>query len=100
MTGKVFAMLVKEEPVGKLPAARCVEVVVTGAARPFESGGRRLRESVSIRQPDARGWLELARKRPRSPGADRGRRKGHASRGARRYTPPGMKGSHTTRRHR
>ncbi|HEV2773670.1 MAG TPA: hypothetical protein VGV57_12755 [Thermoleophilaceae bacterium] len=48
MTGKVFAMLVQEEPVGKLPAARCVEVVVTGAARPFESGGRRLRESVSI----------------------------------------------------
>ncbi len=58
--GKIFAMLVKEELVLKLPAARCAEVVAAGAARPFESGGRRMREWNSIGDPDPQAWLGLA----------------------------------------
>ena len=41
-------MLVNDELVVKLPADRCVDLVASDAARPFESGGRRMREWVRI----------------------------------------------------
>ena len=57
--GKVFAMLVRGELVVKLPAERCAELVQAGA-RPFQSGGRPLREWVTIRLADRARWGVLA----------------------------------------
>jgi TfoX/Sxy family transcriptional regulator of competence genes len=64
--GKLFAMLVRDELVVKLPAPRCLELVTEGMARPFDRGqGRPLREWVCLKQvdekADERWWLALAR---------------------------------------
>ena len=60
--GKLFAMLVRDELVVKLPAARCLELVTAGTARSFDRGqGRPLREWVCLEQVDERLWLALAR---------------------------------------
>jgi len=57
--GKIFAMLVGERLVPKLPAERCAELVAAGS-EPFESGGRRMREWVSVGSGDAGDWPGLA----------------------------------------
>jgi hypothetical protein len=46
--GKIFVMLSRGRITLKLPASRCAELVATGVARPFESGGRQMREWVSL----------------------------------------------------
>ena len=60
--GKIFAMLVRDELVLKLPAARCETLVFADAAEPFERGeGRPLREWVVVSDEIVSDWLALAR---------------------------------------
>jgi hypothetical protein len=54
--GSIFAMLVRDELVVKLPAARCAELIDAGAAHPFEVGRRRMREWVSIPHAAGQDW--------------------------------------------
>ena len=59
--GRIFAMVIRGELVVKLPAERCDELVASGAARPFESGKRRMREWVALAgTPDRERWCALA----------------------------------------
>jgi hypothetical protein len=57
--GKIFAMLNRGCLVVKLPSARCDELVRTGQAEFFHTGGRTMREWVAI--PPGADWAELAR---------------------------------------
>jgi len=57
--GKIFAMLNRGRLVLKLPAARCAELVSGGRAEFFQTGGRSMREWVTI--PSGGDWPELAR---------------------------------------
>ena len=59
--GKIFAMLVKQRFVAKLPRARVDEIVAAGDGKHFDPGhGRLMKEWVSV---DRNGppWIELAR---------------------------------------
>lgn len=58
--GKIFAMLIDEELVVKLPAKRCVDMVAAGSARFFEVGRRQMREWVRIPDADQANWEQLA----------------------------------------
>lgn len=59
--GKIFAMLVQGELVVKLPAVRCVELVSSGRARPFERGqGRPLKAWITVGADAAAQWPALA----------------------------------------
>lgn len=59
--GKIFAMLVRDELVVKLPAARCVALVSSGSARPFDRGqGRLLKSWVSVSDRAESHWPALA----------------------------------------
>jgi hypothetical protein len=59
--GKIFAMLVRGELVVKLPAARCVVLVASGIARPFDSGrGRPLKAWITVTETAEAQWLALA----------------------------------------
>ncbi len=44
----------------KLPAARCAELEAAGRGVPFEAGGRRMREWLSLTDPDEAEALGLA----------------------------------------
>jgi hypothetical protein len=57
--GKIFAFLVGDEIVVKLPADRCAALVAVGA-RAFETGGRRMREWVMVGDPEPDAWQALA----------------------------------------
>lgn len=60
-SGKIFAMLVKDRLVVKLPAARVQELVAVGAGDMFDSGhGRLQREWLSLSSHDLDYWLTLA----------------------------------------
>lgn len=76
--GRIFAMLVRDEFVVKLPAHRCAALVSTRTARPFDRGqGRPLKEWVVISDHAEDQWVALAQEalaflRPRpstTPGA-------------------------------
>lgn len=56
----IFAMEVRGELVVKLAAGRCEELASDGAARPFTSGGRELREWVVIGPEREFEWDALA----------------------------------------
>jgi hypothetical protein len=59
--GKIFAMLVRGELVVKLPAARCVALVSSGLARPFDRGqGRPLKSWISVSETAESHWPSLA----------------------------------------
>jgi hypothetical protein len=61
VNGKIFAMLVADELVVKLPAARCVGLVAGGVARPFERGqGRPLKAWIVVGEGSRAGWAGLA----------------------------------------
>jgi YjbR len=57
--GKIFAMLSRGRLVVKLPADRCAELVSGGRAEFFQTGGRSMREWVTI--PSGGDWPGLAR---------------------------------------
>jgi hypothetical protein len=62
IAGKIFAMLVRDELVVKLPAGRCAELVAGGSAKPFESGrGRPMKEWITVSDASAPEWPALAR---------------------------------------
>jgi hypothetical protein len=58
--GRIFAMLVDDHLVVKLPPERCSQLVHSGAARPFSSGQRKMKEWVSVRYSNTRTWTTLA----------------------------------------
>lgn len=59
--GKVFAMLVKEKLVVKLPKDRVESLVQSGKGEYFDPGhGRVMKEWVAV-EPSAGNWLELAK---------------------------------------
>ena len=59
--GKIFAMLVDERLVLKLPRARVEELVVSAAGTPFDPGqGRVMREWVVLSSSDEAEWIRLA----------------------------------------
>ena len=59
--GSIFAMLVRDELVLKLPAERCAELGAADGARVFQVGRRQMREWVSVAPTGAHDWTALAR---------------------------------------
>jgi hypothetical protein len=59
--GKIFAMLVKDQLVVKLPRQRVDEVVESGAGERFDPGhGRVQREWLVVASDSAKDWLAFA----------------------------------------
>ena len=59
--GKIFAMLVKDRLVVKLPAARVEQLVVEGVGEAFDPGhGRIQKEWLSVRGDEPAQWQALA----------------------------------------
>jgi TfoX/Sxy family transcriptional regulator of competence genes len=59
--GRIFAMLVKDRLVVKLPAKRVEELVVQGAGERFDPGhGRIQKEWLSVYSESPDDWLALA----------------------------------------
>jgi hypothetical protein len=59
--GKIFAMLVKDRLVVKLPAARVAELVGQGVGERFDPGhGRIQKEWLSVRGSDPDQWHAMA----------------------------------------
>jgi hypothetical protein len=59
--GKIFAMLVKDRLVVKLPARRVEELVADGVGERFDPGhGRIQKEWLSVRGDDPEEWRALA----------------------------------------
>lgn len=59
--GRIFAMLVGDGLVVKLPADRCAQLVASKIARPFDRGqGRPLKEWVVVTDTTESEWSNLA----------------------------------------
>ena len=59
--GKIFAMLVKDRLVVKLPAARVTALVESGAGERFDPGhGRIQKEWLAVSSDDPAAWRALA----------------------------------------
>jgi hypothetical protein len=59
--GKIFAMLVKDQLVVKLPKDRVAELVATGAGAQFDPGhGRLMKEWASVAPDSSEDWERLA----------------------------------------
>jgi hypothetical protein len=60
ISGKIFAMLVKDELVVKLPKDRVAELSASGVGHPFDSGkGQLMKEWISVPTKAARRWSAL-----------------------------------------
>ena len=58
--GKVFAMLVNERLVVKVPASQAAALVADGQAVPLETGrGRKMKEWVSVSGTEGDTWAQL-----------------------------------------
>jgi hypothetical protein len=61
VNGKIFAMLLKDELVVKLPKERVDELVATGAGKQFDPGhGRLMKEWASVAPDSSEDWERLA----------------------------------------
>jgi TfoX/Sxy family transcriptional regulator of competence genes len=61
VNGKIFAMLVKDRLVVKLPRERVDALIASGDGERFDPGhGRLMKEWASIELESKLGWLELA----------------------------------------
>jgi hypothetical protein len=58
--GRIFAMLVRDRLVVKLPADRCRPLCEAGVAEPLAVGKRVMKEWVEVTAEDPRTWRELA----------------------------------------
>jgi hypothetical protein len=70
--GKIFAFLKAGRLVVKLPAPRVTELVARGGAEPFRSGGRAMKEWISIEPRDETLWRTLVADARRYVAAGRG----------------------------
>jgi TfoX/Sxy family transcriptional regulator of competence genes len=62
VSGRVFAMVVKERLVVKLPRERVQALLAAGSGAPFDPGhGRVMKEWVAVDEASGREWLRLAR---------------------------------------
>lgn len=61
VNGKVFAMLVKDRLVVKLPQGRIDELTAAGEGEPYEYGGRVTKEWVTVDPTSEDRWLPLAK---------------------------------------
>ena len=60
--GKIFAMLVHDRLVVKLPPARVTELVAAGEGSAFDPGHGRIQKAwLEVATDDGDHWLELAR---------------------------------------
>jgi hypothetical protein len=67
--GRIFAMLVRDSLVVKLPRQRVAELIEAGRGAPFDAGkGRPMKEWVVVRSEHAT-WIDLAREARRFVGA-------------------------------
>jgi hypothetical protein len=60
VNGKIFAMLHADRLVVKLPRTRVQALIEAGEGHPFGSGGRVMREWVTIDPSGEERWLPLA----------------------------------------
>jgi TfoX/Sxy family transcriptional regulator of competence genes len=61
VNGKIFAMLVKDRLVVKVPKPRVDELTASGRGSPFDPGhGRVMKEWIAVAEGDA-DWLALAK---------------------------------------
>jgi hypothetical protein len=62
LDGRIFAMLIREHLVVKLPAARVAELIEARQGKAFDAGeGRPMREWVIVKVADQDSWVNLSR---------------------------------------